>query len=200
MISVSLAASCFKMANISSCLRMALAFSTPASSAKLSSSVGVLTLRSWSFISLTMSCMGKLLRKGLALRRWENGKRRARRGGVRKFIPEIVLALGGACASHEDPARAPSAAADGDESLYSRSAAKGKEPQARLPPQHGVSPPGQARPCRQRTKQARGKGARACGLISQVQTSCLHLDRRRQPIAGSPVDGRCERPPGALPW
>src|SRR5262249_46759218 len=88
-ISVSLAASCLRMANISSCLLMALAFSTPASSAKLSSAGAVLTLQSWSFISLTMSCMEKLLRKGLALRWWENGKRRAKRGGVRKFIPEM---------------------------------------------------------------------------------------------------------------
>ena len=41
MISVSLAASCLRMANICSCLRMELAFSTPTSSAKLKSSVGV---------------------------------------------------------------------------------------------------------------------------------------------------------------
>src|SRR5215475_4276170 len=51
MMSTSLVASCFRMANISSCLRMVLAFSTWCSSAKASNSVGDLTLRSWSFIS-----------------------------------------------------------------------------------------------------------------------------------------------------
>src|SRR5205823_742741 len=39
------------MANISSCLRMVLAFSTPFSSANETSSAGVFALRSWSFIS-----------------------------------------------------------------------------------------------------------------------------------------------------
>ncbi len=46
-----LVASCLRMANISSCLRMVLAFSTSCSSAKERSSAGVLDLRSWSFIS-----------------------------------------------------------------------------------------------------------------------------------------------------
>src|SRR5690242_15871827 len=49
--SVSAIASCFRMANISSCLRMVLAFSTPFSSAKETSSAGVFDLRSWSLIS-----------------------------------------------------------------------------------------------------------------------------------------------------
>src|ERR1700749_2907297 len=49
--SVSAAASCLRMANISSCLRMVLAFSTPFSSANETSSAGVLDLRSWSLIS-----------------------------------------------------------------------------------------------------------------------------------------------------
>src|ERR1051325_8011330 len=51
MMSISLAASCFRMANICSCLRMVEAFSTACSSAKARSSVGDLDLRSWSFIS-----------------------------------------------------------------------------------------------------------------------------------------------------
>src|SRR5262249_20850988 len=51
MMSTSLVASCLRMANISSCLRIVLAFSTWCSSAKASNSVGDLTLRSWSFIS-----------------------------------------------------------------------------------------------------------------------------------------------------
>src|SRR4029079_9636868 len=44
-------ANCLRMANMSSCLRMALAFSTATSSAKLNSSVGDFDLRSCSFIS-----------------------------------------------------------------------------------------------------------------------------------------------------
>src|SRR5258708_20744617 len=51
MMSISFAASCLRIANICSCLRMVEAFSTACSSAKASSSVGVLDLRSWSFIS-----------------------------------------------------------------------------------------------------------------------------------------------------
>src|SRR5512139_1499646 len=51
MISTSWVASCFRMANISSCLRMVLAFSTWCSSAKATSSGGVLDFKSWSFIS-----------------------------------------------------------------------------------------------------------------------------------------------------
>src|ERR1041385_9229889 len=51
MMSISLAASCLRIANICSCLRMVEAFSTACSSAKASSSVGDLDLRSWSFIS-----------------------------------------------------------------------------------------------------------------------------------------------------
>src|SRR5712691_12105686 len=51
MISVSRTASCLRMPNISSCLRMVLAFSTSSSSANDTSSAGVLALRSWSFIS-----------------------------------------------------------------------------------------------------------------------------------------------------
>src|SRR5262245_39644863 len=51
MMSTSLVASCLRMANISSCLRMVLAFSISCSSAKARSSGGVLDLRSCSFIS-----------------------------------------------------------------------------------------------------------------------------------------------------
>src|SRR5215813_4996662 len=51
MISTSWVASCLRIANISSCLRMVLAFSTWCSSANATSSAGVLDLRSWSFIS-----------------------------------------------------------------------------------------------------------------------------------------------------
>src|ERR1700742_4123357 len=51
MMSTSLAASCLRIANICSCLRMVEAFSTACSSAKARSSVGDLDLRSWSFIS-----------------------------------------------------------------------------------------------------------------------------------------------------
>src|SRR5579872_2688743 len=50
-ISVSRAESCLRMPNISSCLRIVLAFSTSSSSANETSSAGVLDLRSWSFIS-----------------------------------------------------------------------------------------------------------------------------------------------------
>jgi hypothetical protein len=46
MISISWLASIFRIANISSCLRMTLAFSTPTDSAKASRSVGVLFLSS----------------------------------------------------------------------------------------------------------------------------------------------------------
>src|SRR5688572_28942317 len=46
---------------------MVLAFSTPASSAKLNSSVGDFSLRSWSFICLIMSCMGNSRGPALAL-------------------------------------------------------------------------------------------------------------------------------------
>src|SRR6516165_8246453 len=49
--SISFWASCLRIANISSCLRMVEAFSTLCSSAKPSNSVGDLDLRSWSFIS-----------------------------------------------------------------------------------------------------------------------------------------------------
>src|ERR1700746_1779334 len=50
MMSTSRLASCLRIANISSCLRMVLAFSTSSSSAKVSSSVGVFDFKSWSFI------------------------------------------------------------------------------------------------------------------------------------------------------
>src|SRR3984885_5541019 len=49
--SISWIASCLRMANISSCLRMVLAFSTPFSSANATSSAAVWALRSWSLIS-----------------------------------------------------------------------------------------------------------------------------------------------------
>src|SRR5262249_1081319 len=48
---ISFEASCLRIANISSCLRIVEAFSTWCSSAKASNSVGDLDLRSWSFIS-----------------------------------------------------------------------------------------------------------------------------------------------------
>src|SRR5262252_3275422 len=51
MMSTSRLASCLRIANISSCLRMVLAFSTSSSSAKVRSSVGDLDFKSWSFIS-----------------------------------------------------------------------------------------------------------------------------------------------------
>src|ERR1700752_501995 len=51
MMSTSFAASCLRIANICSCLRMVEAFSTACSLAKARSSVGDLDLRSWSFIS-----------------------------------------------------------------------------------------------------------------------------------------------------
>src|SRR5262245_64922401 len=51
MMSISLVASCLRMANISSCLRMVLAFSISCSSAKAKSSGGVLDFRSCNFIS-----------------------------------------------------------------------------------------------------------------------------------------------------
>src|SRR6201995_6181779 len=70
--SVSAAASCLRIANISSCLRMVLAFSTPFSSANETSSAGVLDLRSWSLIS----------RIGVVL--WRTFQREGVRGGFRK--------------------------------------------------------------------------------------------------------------------
>src|SRR6516165_1864117 len=51
MMSMSLEASCLRIANINSCLRIVDAFSTLCSSAKPSNSTGDLDLRSWSFIS-----------------------------------------------------------------------------------------------------------------------------------------------------
>ena len=51
MMSISFWASCLRIANINSCLRMVEAFSTLCSSAKPSNSMGDLDLRSWSFIS-----------------------------------------------------------------------------------------------------------------------------------------------------
>src|SRR5690606_34402406 len=56
MISVSWSASFFRIANMSSCLRKTLAFSTSSDSAKAIRSVGLLFLSSWSFIS----CMSPL--------------------------------------------------------------------------------------------------------------------------------------------
>src|ERR1700756_4677877 len=70
--SVSAAARFFRIANISSCLRMVLAFSTPFSSANETSSAGVLDLRSWSLIS----------RIGVVL--WSNFQREGMRGGFRE--------------------------------------------------------------------------------------------------------------------
>src|SRR3982751_370076 len=51
MMSISWVASCLRIANISSCLRIVLAFSTLFSSAKATSSAAVLDLRSCSLIS-----------------------------------------------------------------------------------------------------------------------------------------------------
>ena len=56
MISTSCSASFLRIANISSCLRITLAFSTSSDSAKAIRSVGLLLLSSWSFIS----CMAEL--------------------------------------------------------------------------------------------------------------------------------------------
>ena len=84
MMSVFWLASCLRMANICSCLRMELALSTPISSAKLSSSVGVLLFKSWSFISLTgaivsWACIGSL-RGGSGCAALASGNEKARRG------------------------------------------------------------------------------------------------------------------------
>src|ERR1700712_4555848 len=61
------------MANISSCLRMVLAFSTPFSSANETSSAGVFALRSWSFISrigvVLWSNLGEGVRGGFEKKR-----------------------------------------------------------------------------------------------------------------------------------
>src|SRR6185503_19090588 len=109
MMSVSLEASCLRMANISSCLRMALAFSTPVSSAKLKSSVGVLTLRSCSFISLTTSCI-RNSPDGLALG-WggttDEMRRAGRKEGNAEWRSGLVTGLQGAPAGAEKatPAR-----------------------------------------------------------------------------------------------
>ena len=64
MMSISWVASCLRIANISSCLRMVLAFSTSCSSAKDTSSAGVLDLRSWSFISRIGVVLWKCLSGG----------------------------------------------------------------------------------------------------------------------------------------
>src|SRR5437764_1287228 len=77
MMSISLAASCLRIANICSCLRMVEAFSTACSSAKASSSVGVLDLRSWSFISRMRGfprVVRRALRKGANNREGEGGE------------------------------------------------------------------------------------------------------------------------------
>src|ERR1700677_1770254 len=57
--SISLAATCLRMANINSCLRMVEAFSTVCFPAKLSNSTGDLDLTSWSFISRMRLILGR---------------------------------------------------------------------------------------------------------------------------------------------
>src|SRR3954468_10984742 len=64
MMSISFVASCLRIANICSCLRMVEAFSTACSSAKASSSTGDLDLRSWSFIS-RMRGIPRVVRRAL---------------------------------------------------------------------------------------------------------------------------------------
>src|ERR1700730_9337919 len=79
--SVSRIDSCLRMPNISSCLRMVLAFSTSSSSAKETSSAGVLALRSWSFISrMRVSPVGMAGGDGSKGNGWFG----ARRGGDRR--------------------------------------------------------------------------------------------------------------------
>src|SRR2546423_11557738 len=121
MMSVSLAASCLRMANISSCLRMALAFSTPVSSAKLKSSVGDLTLRSCSFISLTTSCI-RNSPDGLGAWGWDVEMRGAgRKEGKAEWRSGRVTGPQGAPAAAEQatPARL-GRRQGGDEPLYSK--------------------------------------------------------------------------------
>src|SRR6476659_10652145 len=85
MMSISLAASCLRMANICSCLRMVEAFSTACSSAKARSSVGDLDLRSWSFIS-RMRGLLRVVRRAL-----RNGQRREGGGEVAGLARKILL-------------------------------------------------------------------------------------------------------------
>src|SRR5438552_14313952 len=80
--SVSAIARFLRMANISSCLRMVLAFSTAFSSANETSSAGVFDLRSWSLISR----IGVVLRSILDLEGMGDGlkKKRTRKRKVRR--------------------------------------------------------------------------------------------------------------------
>src|SRR5689334_9736037 len=59
MISISFEASCLRMPNINSCLRMVEAFSTSCSSANASNSTGFLDFKSWSFSSAIAVVLGR---------------------------------------------------------------------------------------------------------------------------------------------
>src|SRR3954454_8915779 len=82
MMSVSWIASCFRMANISSCLRMVLAFSTPFSSANETSSAGVFDLRSWRFISRIGVVLWSNLEKGCEVALGKSGREKGRSAGL----------------------------------------------------------------------------------------------------------------------
>src|SRR5262245_41808092 len=92
MMSTSCVASCFRIANISSCLRIVLAFSTWCSSANTTRSAGVLDLRSWSFISR----IGGLRPWKLYRRRLENKKLSPSDFGERSQVwgDEVVVGKG----------------------------------------------------------------------------------------------------------
>src|SRR5260221_14093700 len=80
--SISWIASCLRMANISSCLRMVLAFSTPFSSANETSSAGVFALRSWSFISRIGVVLWSNLEKGCEVALRKSGHEKGRSAGL----------------------------------------------------------------------------------------------------------------------
>src|SRR5215468_1806328 len=83
MMSTSRLASCLRIANISSCLRMVLAFSTSSSSANVRSSVGDLDFKSWSFISRMRVVLGGYLAG--AFQKWAGRNK----GGNRRIRDEI---------------------------------------------------------------------------------------------------------------
>src|SRR5262245_54413827 len=105
MMLVSLMASCLRMPNISSCLRMVEAFSTSFSSAKARSSDGVLDLRSWSVISRMRVSPGNGVggdENARAKRRGEGGESQVC-GKASGHLPDVatVRIHGGGCPLHQ---------------------------------------------------------------------------------------------------
>src|SRR5262245_66658825 len=98
MMSVSRTESCLRMPNISSCLRMVLAFSTSSSSANDTSSAGVLDFSSWSLISRMRVVMGMAATGGgnqpidaeVEGRRGERSGGEARYSGLTQYLGAVL--------------------------------------------------------------------------------------------------------------